>query len=224
MHLDQEMDGVFSFAGKILKGAVKTSDKIVQGKMAWDATKAAFTAPAPAWPGFPFPVAPPPPQSPLPQSTGERFEVRPIADRALSSLEIRELQALLASPQWNFSPGAIDGLYGPKTAAAIAAFERTNNLPVTGKATLHVLLRLKGLPLSATVRTAGGVPVLDQAANASTPVFQQFPTFETRGASETAATAASDAKSADDRLWTRIIPGAAAVAALLLVLSQSRGR
>jgi hypothetical protein len=44
--------------------------------------------------------------------------------------DVRKVQRLLAA--LGFSPGAIDGIYGPKTKHAIEAFQERSNLPITG--------------------------------------------------------------------------------------------
>jgi hypothetical protein len=44
--------------------------------------------------------------------------------------DVRKVQRLLAA--LGFSPGAIDGIYGPKTKHAIEVFQERSNLPITG--------------------------------------------------------------------------------------------
>ena len=53
------------------------------------------------------------------------------ASAAPVSAELRELQAALAV--LDYRPGPADGKAGPRTAAAIEAFQRDHKLPVTGK-------------------------------------------------------------------------------------------
>ena len=59
----------------------------------------------------------------------------------LNSDLLRELQTRLAAG--GFSPGLIDGLEGPRTRSAIAAFEARENMEETGAATMEILARLR---------------------------------------------------------------------------------
>jgi peptidoglycan hydrolase-like protein with peptidoglycan-binding domain len=51
--------------------------------------------------------------------------------QALPNLEIRFGQAALF--YLGFNPGPIDGFVGPRTRAALIAFQRKRSLPVTGR-------------------------------------------------------------------------------------------
>jgi len=59
------------------------------------------------------------------------------APTPLARAGIRDLQRLLA--RLGYSPGAADGRIGDRTRGAIRAFERSRDLPVTGRATARVL-------------------------------------------------------------------------------------
>jgi len=47
--------------------------------------------------------------------------------------------------EMNYNPGPVDGLMGKKTALAIKAFEKDQNLPITGKITKALINLLKNL-------------------------------------------------------------------------------
>lgn len=47
-------------------------------------------------------------------------------------------------------PGIADGKFGPKTSAAVKAYEKANGLPVTGTITRALLIRLKDDPVHAS--------------------------------------------------------------------------
>ncbi len=53
-----------------------------------------------------------------------------ISPAAYSPENVRHIQTLLSFLKFN--PGPIDGMYGPRTQAAIKAFQADNSLPVTG--------------------------------------------------------------------------------------------
>jgi peptidoglycan hydrolase-like protein with peptidoglycan-binding domain len=73
-------------------------------------------------------------------------ELRPKV--ALSRAEIGEVQAWLRA--YDFHPGPVDLAAGPRTFAAVKAFEAAHQLPETGnldRALLETLRRKSGLPL-----------------------------------------------------------------------------
>lgn len=55
-----------------------------------------------------------------------------------------EAQTLLR--QLGFTPGRLDGYYGPHTAAAIKAFQRQEELPATGSLDARTIARLHAIP------------------------------------------------------------------------------
>ncbi|TAJ35492.1 MAG: peptidoglycan-binding protein [Reyranella sp.] len=95
-------------------------------------------------------LAPPPPQV-LSPSVAEilappKEEPRPKV--TLSRDEIGEVQAWLRA--YDFHPGPVDLAAGPRTFAAVKAFEAAHQLPETGnlnRALLETLRRKSGLPL-----------------------------------------------------------------------------
>jgi len=55
--------------------------------------------------------------------------------------EIRELQSALQ--RFGYDPGPIDGLVGPRTFGAVRAYQTATGLPVDGRITYALLLRLR---------------------------------------------------------------------------------
>ena len=60
---------------------------------------------------------------------------------AMSRDEVRRAQELLA--QQGYDPGPIDGLYGPRTKAAVERFEQARGLPVTRTVSTGLIDRLR---------------------------------------------------------------------------------
>lgn len=56
-------------------------------------------------------------------------------------MEVRAYQAALVA--LGHDTGGVDGIHGPKTTAALKAFQKTNGLPQTGKADTATLAKLK---------------------------------------------------------------------------------
>ena len=52
-------------------------------------------------------------------------------------------QALRRFAQQGYDPGPIDGLYGPRTKAAVERFEQARGLPVTGTVSTGLIDRLR---------------------------------------------------------------------------------
>jgi peptidoglycan hydrolase-like protein with peptidoglycan-binding domain len=65
----------------------------------------------------------------------------PTDDRGLSRAERREVQQRLL--ERGFEVGVVDGAIGPRTRAAIEAFQTSVGLPVDGRAGARVLNALK---------------------------------------------------------------------------------
>jgi len=79
-------------------------------------------------------------------SASPKEEPRPKV--TLTRDEIGEVQAWLRA--YNFYPGPVDLIAGPRTFAAVKAFEAAHQLPETGnlnRALLETLRRTSGLPL-----------------------------------------------------------------------------
>lgn len=72
------------------------------------------------------------------------FFLPPVAAEALPEGLVRETQFLLM--QKGYNPGAIDGIYGEKTANAILSYERKYHLPLTGRPTYDLVSRLQYEP------------------------------------------------------------------------------
>jgi len=82
------------------------------------------------------------PKQPIPRANGE-FGRR--AWDVAGPAQIAEAQRLLQ--RLGFAPGATDGKFSTRTAEAIRQFERANNLPVTGEASVTLLTRLRAATL-----------------------------------------------------------------------------
>ncbi len=96
-------------------------------------------APVPAVPEDPFKPLVPQPEI-EPEVAEETLHV-PRPQRDLTRDEIRNLQMRLS--MLGYEPGRADGLAGPRTLAAIRAFEESADLPVEGSASLSVLSALQ---------------------------------------------------------------------------------
>lgn len=75
----------------------------------------------------------------------------PTDDPGLSRLERREIKTRLAA--LGYDPGPLDGSLGPRARAAVAAWERANALPETGRPGQRILARLREQAASAPART-----------------------------------------------------------------------
>jgi type IV secretory pathway VirB10-like protein len=84
------------------------------------------TATAPPQPPPPANPPPPPPPSSTPASNLPAGIIRPGATGA----DVKAVQQALARA--GYSPGPIDGDYGPKTEQAVAAFQRSAGIPADG--------------------------------------------------------------------------------------------
>lgn len=215
MHLqEQSVGGIFDSLTKLVgragKAAGSLATSVVQGKQAYDATRAAWKgapyafppAPTPApgtWGGFPYSV---------PGATGERLPA-PVQERPLTRAEISEIQAALNS--FGFNTGAVDGIYGPNTAAGVRAYQQSAGLPVNGQLSVALLQRVRG----SGSQMATQIPPFVQ----STPTPNYSPPFYVSTPS-----ASPPVKSTEEKLWTWVIPGVAALGGLLLVMSQRKGR
>ncbi|MFZ5782557.1 MAG: peptidoglycan-binding domain-containing protein [Pseudomonadota bacterium] len=68
-------------------------------------------------------------------------------DVPLTMEEAGEVQALLR--RLAFNPGPVDGILGPRTTAAIRAYQESRGLEVDGIANQSLLMRLRSDPTSA---------------------------------------------------------------------------
>lgn len=73
----------------------------------------------------------------------QRLERQTAAQNTITRDEVRDVQSRLMRAGIN--PGPIDGLMGPRTAAAIREFQRKNNLPIAGQLTRDVLVSVRSL-------------------------------------------------------------------------------
>ena len=89
-----------------------------------------------------IPAAPPMESAPIviPHVVALPLAPPPKRKPALRYEELRELQSALQ--RLGYDPGPIDGLYGPKTATAIRAYQTATGLPVNGRITHALLVRL----------------------------------------------------------------------------------
>jgi len=87
--------------------------------------------------------------------------------------EIREIQTLLADR--GYDPGPIDGMMGPRTAAAIREYEKEADLEPTGEATHGLLARLRDTATGPGRRP----PKRDTAPRESSPVAVDSPSYRT---------------------------------------------
>ena len=53
-----------------------------------------------------------------------------VADAALSTAQVKTVQTKLK--RWGYYTGAVDGIYGPKTKAAVKSFQKKNGLTADG--------------------------------------------------------------------------------------------
>ncbi len=200
---ENSVNGLFDVIGNLSKGVTNLSTQIIQGKQAYDATKA-------AWKGVPYPAPASAGVIPyaLPNATGERFVPGTTqiaqAERPLTRDEIAALQSRLNS--MGFNTGAVDGLFGPNTSAGVRAFQSAYGLPATGQLSVGLLQ---------AVMSAGGSA--GGAAGASPYIIAPF-------YPDPALNAGAAQKTAEEKLWTWVIPGVAALGGLLILMNSGKGR
>src|SRR4051812_18385214 len=76
---------------------------------------------------------------------------------------VAQLQNLLRSK--GFNPGASDGVFGPKTRAAVIAFQRARGLTADGIVGPQTWRALTSGSTAASVSTGGGRPTLTMGAH-----------------------------------------------------------
>ncbi len=76
----------------------------------------------------------------------------PAMHKQLGTSTVKNLQQTLDNK--GFSPGPIDGIWGPKTQGAIRDFQQANGLPATGKLTSDTLAQL-GVEVEGVQRPMG---------------------------------------------------------------------
>jgi len=82
---------------------------------------------------------------------------------ALDPALITKVQAKLS--ELGYQPGPVDGLIGPKTRAALRRYQMVEGLPVDGRITQPVLVRLTGEPPAAAPAPAGHASGIAKAAD-----------------------------------------------------------
>lgn len=156
---DTNMGGAFDSLLKLTtsagKAATGLATQVIQGKMAFDATKA-------LWKGGTY-VAP--------FATGERFtpattQIAAPAERALTPGEIAEIQKTLNA--LGFNTGAVDGVFGPNTSAGIRAFQASFGQPLTGLLSMSLLQAVRVAATQAVNAPPQPAPI---TGNSSGPII-----------------------------------------------------
>lgn len=219
MYDQHEMDGFFSTAAKVATAPVRAvfnpvktltnitdfiksgSAQAIASKQAIDEARAAFKPPPVNIPAAPN----------ILQTTTQA-----LSERRLSRDEIREIQHRLN--QAGFAAGPEDGIYGPKTAAGIQAYQRASGLPVTGVLSVGLLASLRG----------GGAqaPSVAKPSPPSAQVYEPGLVPETRGAPAFTFTPyvapGQNVPSPSGGLPSWAIPAAIAGGLLLFVMMEKR--
>jgi hypothetical protein len=127
--------GVYSF----LQGAVppQKSRKI-------ETVAAIVSPPAVARPAAPLSTIVPPPVDTAPVSSADLALPKPAVNQPLDARGISELQTRLS--RLGFSPGAIDGVAGPMTVAAIKRYQQSKARAQTGTIDAEFLDQLRKEP------------------------------------------------------------------------------
>jgi peptidoglycan hydrolase-like protein with peptidoglycan-binding domain len=95
----------------------------------------------------------------------------------LSRMDVMSLQTSLANR--GFYTGSIDGIWGPRTTAALTAFESSRGLNADGMADRETLALL-GVSPGTSVSTASTVSVIEPAAGYGSTTFRNYDTIQTR--------------------------------------------
>jgi len=91
-----------------------------------------------------------------------------------SGNEVKQIQTRLKS--WGYYNGAVDGVYGSKTQAAVKSFQRANGLTADGVAGSKTLAAI-GLPTGSTSNSSGG----GSASNSDLNLLARLVYGEARG-------------------------------------------
>ena len=91
-----------------------------------------------------------------------------------SGNEVKQIQTRLKS--WGYYNGAVDGVYGSKTQAAVKSFQRANGLTADGVAGPKTLAAI-GLPTGSTSNSSGG----GSASNSDLNLLARLVYGEARG-------------------------------------------
>jgi hypothetical protein len=143
-----------------------------------------FLLPSAGWHGRPIQQPRPAPATPVRAERPPRgWEAGPAGlgtgtHRATGSQRVRELQWRLRA--LGYRPGPIDGIFGPRTRAAVGWFQVKHGLPVNGRASFAVVRHLRdrttpGATARPREQTVRGIPrpapIVASAAPAGTPLW-----------------------------------------------------
>lgn len=88
-----------------------------------------------------------------------------------SGPEVSQIQTWLT--QWGYSPGPIDGIFGPQTKAAVQLFQSDMGLPVDGIVGPITLVTLNGTAATPSVPTPSAVPTVSPRTAPTVAIFPQ---------------------------------------------------
>ncbi|HZY67748.1 MAG TPA: peptidoglycan-binding domain-containing protein, partial [Devosia sp.] len=118
------------------------------------------------------------PAAAAPETTGSVQVAEPIPTKPIGNEDVFEIQRKLTA--FKLFDGKVDGLYGPRTARAIRAFEETVGRRPTGELTPEIVALIKDTPITAepglqteaAMATEAAPAVLEPAvATATTPAL-----------------------------------------------------
>jgi peptidoglycan hydrolase-like protein with peptidoglycan-binding domain len=107
-------------------------------------------------------------QAQPPEGRTEAAAARGMKLTELNRSEVRRLQ--LALREHGFYQGEIDGIVGPQTYGALGAFQRSQDMPVTGRLDLRTANALEYGPVETEIQPVrGGGPEEQQVEEPATP-------------------------------------------------------
>lgn len=109
----------------------------------------------------------------LAQSQPVPAETRRIVPAALPPAQVKDLQGKL--DHQGFSPGHIDGVWGPDTSAALRRFQQKNSLQATGLPDQATVTLLDSGPIPAPAPTAAAAPAVPPPASTTTVPIPAVP-------------------------------------------------
>jgi peptidoglycan hydrolase-like protein with peptidoglycan-binding domain len=120
--------------------------------------------------------------APLPGEETTGSVDRTVDADAIGNAEVSEIQRRLHAMQ--IYDGAIDGLFGPRTARAIRAFEERMGLPPKGQVTVELLEAVRAAPVILPEAEIEPLPTPDPLPEIRVPSIKASPTAETQAATE----------------------------------------
>ena len=115
------------------------------------------------------------------ETTGSVPRAEAAASKPIGNAEVFELQRKLAA--FNLFDAKVDGLYGPRTARAIKAFEELVGRKPTGELTPEILALIKATPITADPAQSGAaVLTLQPAAPVTAGIGTQTPALSLEAA------------------------------------------